>query len=71
MALAKHVELFWDKRKFKRTIPLNESNIAMIWSTPGNSWFAAFAAQFDEPVCVTNDDGNYADEGPTPKQHQP
>jgi hypothetical protein len=37
MALGKHVELFWDKRKFKWTIPLNESNIAMIWSTPGGT----------------------------------
>jgi hypothetical protein len=71
LALGKHVKLFWDKRKFKRTLPLNHPNIAMIWSAPGNSWFAAFAAQFDEPVCVTDVESEKTVEGPNCEQQQP
>ncbi len=42
------VDLHWDHNKFHRSIPLNESNIALMRSAPGYDSFAVFSAQFEE-----------------------
>jgi hypothetical protein len=42
------VELHWDHNKFRRTIPLNESNIAIMRSAPGYDSFRVFASAVEE-----------------------
>ena len=61
-----HVELFWGGKRYKRTVPLNDSNIAVFWSAPGNLRFSAFATQFEEPpVAVTDDEDDEQVREPT------
>jgi hypothetical protein len=51
-----HVELYWGSKYFKCTVPLNDSNIAIFWSTPGTKRFSALVAKIDEPVSITDDE---------------
>jgi hypothetical protein len=63
-----HVQLFWGKKKFIHTVPLNDSNIALMWSAPGNKRFPAFAAQFEDPNTVTDDDDDDSSHGSSSNQ---
>jgi hypothetical protein len=71
VTLGTHIELFWDKKKYKCMLPFNDSNIAIIWSTSQNSHFAAFVALFEEPALVTNVEGDDDDQNPATDQTEP
>jgi hypothetical protein len=51
------VILYWDQRRFQRTIPLDQhnSNVASICTAPGYTQFNAFEAQLQDPP-ASNDD---------------
>jgi hypothetical protein len=42
---SKQVELFWGGRKFKKTVPLDASNVATLRLAPGCTRFGAFCAE--------------------------
>ena len=42
------VDLHWDNNKYKKSIPLNESNIALMLSAPGYDKFNAFSGIMEE-----------------------
>ena len=43
LTLGRHMELFWDNKRFKRTVPLTATNIGIMYSAPSNKKFYAFA----------------------------
>lgn len=45
--LGDRIELFWDNRKYKRTIPIdpNTTNVGIMWSAPGIQKFMAYVSQ--------------------------
>ena len=49
ITLGNRMELFWDKKRFRRTIPLNGSNVGIIGSAPDSESFTAFSATFPDP----------------------
>ena len=49
LTLGQHIELFWSKRQYKKTIPLTKSNIGLMYSAPSNKTFYAFAATVPNP----------------------
>ena len=72
------VELHWDHNKFKRSIPLNESNIALMRSAPGFDSFVVFATAFEEltddagficlPTTVSDQEDDSSDEETDPDE---
>jgi hypothetical protein len=42
------IDLHWDHNRFKRSIPLNRANIALMRSAPGYDTFDVFASAFEE-----------------------
>jgi hypothetical protein len=42
---SKQVELFWGGRKFKKTVPMDASNVATLCLAPGYTRFGAFCAE--------------------------
>ena len=71
-------ELHWDHNQYKRTIPLNESNIALMRSAPGFDSFVVFATAFEEltedssficlPTTVSDNEGDSSDEETDPDE---
>ena len=44
LTLGDRLELFWDHRKYRKTLPLSENNIGLTYSAPNPHKFYAFAA---------------------------
>ena len=71
-------ELHWDHNQYKRTIPLNESNIALMCSAPGFDSFVVFATAFEEltedssfvclPMTVSDNEDDSSDEETDPDE---
>ena len=49
LTLGQRMELFWHKHKYKKTIPLSDSNIAILRSAPSNHRFFAYASTIATP----------------------
>jgi hypothetical protein len=65
------VDLHWDHNQYKRSIPLNASNIALMRSAPGFDSYAVFATAFEAmdgenwmclPTSVTDDEAESSDD---------
>jgi GAG-pre-integrase domain len=66
------VDLHWDHDRFKRSIPLNSANIALMRSAPGYDSFDVFASAFEEidegeswtcmPTAVSDDENDSDDD---------
>jgi hypothetical protein len=55
LSLGDKTTLFWRNRQYQRTVPLDESNIPMMWSTPGNKQYKSFAHTIEElPPLIPN-----------------